>query len=206
MSALCAPSAALLIRYCPAKEVKRATAVRRSAPSKFIRSLAQLTTGLRPKRTMPRIRRHRTAARASRRISSPMSAAPFSDSCIGPTRPDRGSWRRRRIWRSARSNKSSADGHVHRRRNRGTCIVVPGEGIEPSLCCQNWILSPARLPIPPSRLVRARGAAVGRTLPARGGDGIIAETAVHDKWGRRVRCPIARATAFPISITNCRAS
>jgi hypothetical protein len=30
---------------------------------------------------------------------------------------------------------------------------VPGEGIEPSLCCQNWILSPARLPIPPSRLV-----------------------------------------------------
>src|SRR5439155_2594402 len=35
--------------------------------------------------------------------------------------------------------------------NQPTCIVVPGEGIEPSLCCQNWILSPARLPIPPSR-------------------------------------------------------
>src|SRR5437867_11058118 len=32
-----------------------------------------------------------------------------------------------------------------------TCILVPGEGLEPSLCCQNWILSPARLPIPPSR-------------------------------------------------------
>ena len=29
--------------------------------------------------------------------------------------------------------------------------MVPGEGIEPSLCRQNWILSPARLPIPPSR-------------------------------------------------------
>src|SRR4029453_10148560 len=29
--------------------------------------------------------------------------------------------------------------------------MVPGEGLEPSLCCQNWILSPARLPIPPSR-------------------------------------------------------
>jgi hypothetical protein len=23
-------------------------------------------------------------------------------------------------------------------------------GIEPTLCCQNWILNPARLPIPPS--------------------------------------------------------
>ena len=30
--------------------------------------------------------------------------------------------------------------------------LVPGGGIEPPLCCQNWILSPARLPIPPSRL------------------------------------------------------
>ena len=29
--------------------------------------------------------------------------------------------------------------------------VVPGEGIEPTLCCQNRILSPARLPVPPSR-------------------------------------------------------
>lgn len=26
---------------------------------------------------------------------------------------------------------------------------VPGAGIEPALCCQNWILNPARLPIPP---------------------------------------------------------
>jgi S-adenosylmethionine:tRNA ribosyltransferase-isomerase len=29
--------------------------------------------------------------------------------------------------------------------------VVPGEGIEPTLCRQNRILSPARLPVPPSR-------------------------------------------------------
>ena len=29
--------------------------------------------------------------------------------------------------------------------------VVPGEGIEPTLCCQNRILSPARLPVPPAR-------------------------------------------------------
>ena len=29
--------------------------------------------------------------------------------------------------------------------------VVPGEGIEPSWCCHRGILSPVRLPIPPSR-------------------------------------------------------
>ncbi len=28
--------------------------------------------------------------------------------------------------------------------------VVPGEGVEPSLPRGNWILNPARLPIPPS--------------------------------------------------------
>jgi hypothetical protein len=30
-----------------------------------------------------------------------------------------------------------------------TCLLVPGAGIEPALCCQNWILNPARLPVPP---------------------------------------------------------
>ena len=29
--------------------------------------------------------------------------------------------------------------------------VVPGAGIEPARCCQRGILSPVRLPIPPSR-------------------------------------------------------
>lgn len=29
--------------------------------------------------------------------------------------------------------------------------VVPGERIELSLPCENWILSPTRLPVPPSR-------------------------------------------------------
>jgi hypothetical protein len=33
--------------------------------------------------------------------------------------------------------------------------AVPTEGIEPTHCCQYWILSPARLPIPPRRLVLA---------------------------------------------------
>lgn len=31
-------------------------------------------------------------------------------------------------------------------------ILVPGAGIEPARCCQRWILSPVRLPVPPSRL------------------------------------------------------
>ena len=31
----------------------------------------------------------------------------------------------------------------------GLLIVVAGEGLEPSLCCQNRILNPTRLPIPP---------------------------------------------------------
>src|SRR5215472_11029220 len=30
--------------------------------------------------------------------------------------------------------------------------VVPGEGIEPTWCCHRRILSPLRLPVPPSRL------------------------------------------------------
>ena len=30
---------------------------------------------------------------------------------------------------------------------------VPRVGIEPTLCCQNWILNPARLPVPPPRCV-----------------------------------------------------
>jgi hypothetical protein len=29
--------------------------------------------------------------------------------------------------------------------------LVAGGGLEPPLCCQNWILNPACLPIPPSR-------------------------------------------------------
>src|ERR1700730_18115472 len=33
-------------------------------------------------------------------------------------------------------------------------VVLPTEGNEPTLTCVNWILSPARLPIPPRRLVR----------------------------------------------------
>ena len=28
---------------------------------------------------------------------------------------------------------------------------MPEEGIEPTLSCENWILSPARLPVPPLR-------------------------------------------------------
>ena len=34
--------------------------------------------------------------------------------------------------------------------------MVPGEGVEPSLPRGNWILNPARLPIPPSGHFRLR--------------------------------------------------
>jgi len=30
-------------------------------------------------------------------------------------------------------------------------FLVPGAGIEPARCRQRWILSPVRLPVPPSR-------------------------------------------------------
>ena len=35
--------------------------------------------------------------------------------------------------------------------NAGRYRTLPTEGIEPTHCCQYWILSPARLPIPPRR-------------------------------------------------------
>lgn len=52
-------------------------------------------------------------------------------------------------------------------------MLVPGEGLEPSHCYQHRILSPARLPIPPSRLVKLE---------------IIHETGVFIKYKR---CPMA---------------
>ena len=54
----------------------------------------------------------------------------------------------------AETGSASSGAPFARRSHR---LVVPGGGIEPPLCCQNWILSPARLPIPPSRLGLASG-------------------------------------------------
>src|SRR5215831_20662975 len=49
--------------------------------------------------------------------------------------------------------------------------LVPGEGIEPTWCCHRRILSPLRLPVPPSRLdaesavgVHYNGARMGQTI------------------------------------------
>ena len=39
-----------------------------------------------------------------------------------------------------------------------TLLFVPRAGIEPALCCQNWILNPARLPVPPPGLNFSQGA------------------------------------------------
>ena len=51
------------------------------------------------------------------------------------------------------SKPHHADQDAHQPRHHGHQLheVVPGEGIEPTLCCQNRILSPARLPVPPAR-------------------------------------------------------
>ena len=50
--------------------------------------------------------------------------------------------------------------------------ALPEEGLEPSPCCQDGILNPARLPIPPLRLVRrAPGPVSGRPRDSVGGDG-----------------------------------
>ena len=43
---------------------------------------------------------------------------------------------------------------------------MPGAGIEPARCCQRWILSPVRLPVPPSRLqVQYNFSIIARYLP-----------------------------------------
>ena len=40
---------------------------------------------------------------------------------------------------------------VHPAADSSDAHLVPVEGIEPTLCCQNRILSPTRLPVPPHR-------------------------------------------------------
>src|ERR1044071_9231516 len=45
--------------------------------------------------------------------------------------------------------------------------TMPAEGIEPTRSCDHWILSPARLPIPPRRRFRSTGISpVARGLPS----------------------------------------
>lgn len=38
----------------------------------------------------------------------------------------------------------------------GLKALVPKAGIEPARCCHHWILNPARLPIPPLRLIEVQ--------------------------------------------------
>lgn len=49
--------------------------------------------------------------------------------------------------------KKSSQGHSWPFLTTGD-LEVPKEGLEPSLDCSNWILNPARLPIPPLRPVQ----------------------------------------------------
>ena len=61
-----------------------------------------------------------------------------------------------------RRSRGSATLPRHTRKNAfqscnvGRYRTLPTEGIEPTHCCQYWILSPARLPIPPRRLFARR--------------------------------------------------
>src|SRR6266567_2076664 len=71
----------------------------------------------------------------------------------------------------------------------GSAVVVPGEGIEPSLCCQNWILSPARLPIPPSRLEVREAWAKSRRCSREVEPALSRKTAVRDRRARVVAIP-----------------
>jgi len=50
-------------------------------------------------------------------------------------------------------NCSKRPSEVQKRPSKGPETQLPKEGIEPSPCCQDGILNPARLPIPPLRLV-----------------------------------------------------
>ena len=53
--------------------------------------------------------------------------------------------------RESKDAKSIPDKQIST--NSGRKTPLPKVGIEPTLCCQNGILNPARLPIPPLRLM-----------------------------------------------------
>lgn len=78
-------------------------------------------------------------------------------------------------WARERPTRPPSPGRC-RRRGQDWKTVVPGEGVEPTLPCGNGILSPARLPVPPSgpsrearRIITGGGA--GSTIAASGSDG-----------------------------------
>jgi hypothetical protein len=47
--------------------------------------------------------------------------------------------------------EESSASRTHSHQSASKLTQVPEEGVEPTLSCENWILSPARLPIPPLR-------------------------------------------------------
>gem|GEM_PF-5533313 len=57
-------------------------------------------------------------------------------------------------WCPAAAGESNSDGSIARNCwGELASAPLPEEGLEPSPCCQDGILNPARLPIPPLRLV-----------------------------------------------------
>src|SRR5438067_10765165 len=52
---------------------------------------------------------------------------------------------------------------IEHRRPSGKRANLPAEGIEPTRSCDHWILSPARLPVPPRRRAEAKLRKGGRS-------------------------------------------
>src|SRR5437667_11934983 len=59
---------------------------------------------------------------------------------------------------------------------------VPAEGLEPTRSCDHWILSPARLPIPPRRRTKPEATKPSEKLKRSGGDPEVASFAVVRKF------------------------
>src|SRR6476659_7042968 len=77
---------------------------------------------------VPKIRFARPLVATIRRVSAP------------PT-PEHQRWRHSE-WETKRNGSSFE-------------LALPAEGFEPTHSCEYWILSPARLPVPPRRLAKA---------------------------------------------------
>src|SRR5437762_12509395 len=55
-------------------------------------------------------------------------------------------------------------------RNPTYCWDLPAEGLEPTRSCDHWILSPARLPIPPRRRKQSEATKPASVLKCSGRD------------------------------------
>src|SRR5205085_6672873 len=68
---------------------------------------------------------------------------------------------------------------------------LPAEGLEPTRSCDHWILSPARLPVPPRRRAETKlqkrrwelkGESIAALVRAKSGFGPTKHTEIREKW------------------------